>query len=136
MRKILLIAGFLVIGLGIVAYLIYNKPHQNMQKAEADMKVNAEELFSAFASDETAANEKYLDKVLAVTGEVKSVNTSEEGTVTITLNAGSEMFGVTCELDALSEHAKTDFQPGETITVKGICTGMLMDVVLVRCVVV
>lgn len=134
MRKILLIAGVLVFGLVVLAYFIYNKPHKNMERASADIELSATELFTAFETDESTANEKYLDKVLAVTGEVRSVQTNEEGTVTVTLSAGSDMFGVICELDTLSERPKTNFQPGETITLKGICTGMLMDVVLVRCV--
>lgn len=135
MRKLLLIGGALAIGAAVVAYLIYNKPHQNMDKATADIHIAASELLSAFETDEGAANAKYLDKIVAVTGEVREVVTTEEGLTTITLETGSAMSGIVCELDTLTEHPKTDFQPEETITVKGVCTGMLMDVVLVRCVV-
>jgi hypothetical protein len=135
MRKILLIGGVLAIGAAVVAYLIYNKPHQNMDKATADIQITASELLSAFESDESAANAKFLDKIVAVTGEVRETSTTEEGVTTIVLDTGSAMSGIVCELDTLTEHPKTDFQPGETITVKGVCTGMLMDVVLVRCVV-
>ena len=42
--------------------------------------------------------------------------------------------GVICQLDELSEHKRTEFETGETVQLKGRCTGMLMDVVLVRCV--
>ena len=135
MRKILLIGGVLAIGAAVVAYLIYNKPHQNMDRATADIQITASELLSAFEADESAANAKFLDKIVAVTGEVRETSTTEEGVTTIVLDTGSAMSGIVCELDTLTEHPKTDFQPGETITVKGVCTGMLMDVVLVRCVV-
>lgn len=135
MRKLLLIGGALAIGAAVVAYLIYNKPHQNMDRATADIQLTASELLSNFEADEDAANAKYLDKIVAVTGAVREVVTTEEGLTTITLETGSALAGVVCELDTLTEHPKTDFQPGETITVKGVCTGMLMDVVLVRCVI-
>ncbi len=136
MKKLLGIGLLLaLVGLG-VGYFTYNKPHQNMEKAEADVSIQAPELFSAFESDEGSANEKYLDKVIQVTGTVKEVSTDEEGNVSLTLESGSDLFGVICQLDNLTEHEKTDFQPGEQVTLKGKCTGMLMDVVLVRCVVV
>ncbi|MCO6476016.1 MAG: hypothetical protein J5I94_05305 [Phaeodactylibacter sp.] len=136
MKKLLGIGLLLaLVGLG-VGYFMYNKPHQNMEKAEADVSLQASELFSAFESDEGSANEKYLDKVIQVTGTVKEVSTDEEGNVSLTLDSGNGLFGVICQLDNLAEHERTDFQPGEQVTLKGKCTGMLMDVVLVRCVVV
>ena len=134
MRKLLLVGGLLLVGVGVVAYL-YNKPHSNMNKTMADIQVDATNLFTTFETDENAANDEYLGKVLAVTGTIREVTVNEEGTRSIILDTDSDMSGVVCEMDALSEHAKTDFEPGETITVKGICTGMLMDVVLVRCVI-
>lgn len=129
--KYVLLLVVILIGVGIY---MYNKPHQNMQRAAADFELEAPELFSQFENNEASANEKYLDKVLQVTGTIKEVGTDESGQVTVTLDAGSSMFGVICKLDELTDHTRTDFKAGETVTLKGMCTGMLMDVVLVRCV--
>ena len=122
-----------VIGAGIGVYQ-WNKPHENMDHAKTDVELSASELFTAFAENEGQANEAYLDKVIAVTGKVREVSKSPEGLVKVTLDSGDEMFGVICQLDELSDHQRTDFQPGASVTFKGKCTGMLMDVVLVRCV--
>lgn len=105
-----------------------------MERAKADATFAAEELYSAFDANETQANADYLDKVIQVTGKVRSSSRNEDGHVKVTLESGDAMFGVICELDEHSEHVRTEFEPGETITVKGLCTGKLMDVVLVRCV--
>lgn len=132
-----LVALVLLVALGAgVGYLIYNKPFQDMNSAKADITLTASELFTAFESDETSANEKYLDKVVQVSGTVKEVSTGDDGNISITLDSGSEMFGVICQLDNLTEQPRKDFKEGEQLTLKGVCTGMLMDVVLVRCVVV
>jgi hypothetical protein len=131
LKYLLLLA---VIG-AAVGFYQYNKPHQNMEKADADVTMTAPELFQAFEKDELSANETYLDKVVEVKGEVQQVSINDEGGISLTLNSGNDMFGVICQLDELTEHQKTTFEPGEEVTVKGICTGMLMDVVLVRCVV-
>lgn len=123
----------LAVGLGVAVYF-YNKPHQNMTKAEAAFSLPAEELFAAYEADETIANEKYLDQIIEVTGTVTNVTENEEGNLTLTLDGGSMMFGVICEMDTFSDQAAQTYEAGQTITLKGICTGMLMDVVLVRCV--
>ena len=136
MKKYLL-ALVLLVALGAgVGYLIYNKPFQDMNSAKADITLTAAELFTAFESDENAANSKYLDKVVQVSGTVKEVSTGDDGNISITLDSGSDMFGVICQLDNLTEQPRKDFKEGEQLTLKGVCTGMLMDVVLVRCVVV
>lgn len=134
MKKVLLY-GLPILLIGItVAYFIYNKPHQNMERSKVDMAVSAVDLFTEFEQNESKANEKYLEKVILVEGEIKEISTNEEGNVSLTLKSSSDLFGVICQMDNLTEHERTDFSVGETVSLKGICTGMLMDVVLVRCV--
>src|SRR5690606_11904509 len=99
-----------------------------------DFVVAAPAFFSEFELDETAANLKYLDKVIEISGSVRSFSKDEEGIVSITLGTDNELSGVICQLDQLTTHKRTTFESGEAVKFKGICTGMLMDVVLVRCV--
>lgn len=129
-KYVLLLA---LIGMGIGFYL-YNKPHQNMQRAKVDMALTASELFSAFEANEEAANAQYLDKVVQVEGVIQDINQDENGQFSLTLESGSDMFGVICQFDEQSEHQADHLKMGQKVTLKGICTGMLMDVVLVRCV--
>lgn len=127
------LVGILIVAVATGAYMYY-KPHQNIKAAKADVSLPAEAVFAAFEKDEAAANTEYLDKIVAVNGTVKEVNTNEEGITTVTLDAGQDMFGVICQLDELTEHPREEFTIGEKVRFKGVCTGMLMDVVLVRCV--
>lgn len=131
-RIIIIILAIALVG-GIIAYQMYNKPHKDMTSAESDISIEASELLKAFETDESAANQQYNDKVIAVSGKVADVG-NEDGIVKVTLDAGNPLGGVICQLDELSEHDRTDFEIGETVTLKGLCTGYLMDVVLVRCV--
>ena len=132
MKKIvyaILLIGLIGGGIGIYQY---NKPHKKMTTATSDFTVSALDLFTEFESDENLSNEKYLDKVVGVSGTVQEVK-EEDGVTSVTLNSGG-MFGVICQLDQLTEHKRTTFAIGENVSFKGICTGLLMDVVLVRCV--
>lgn len=134
MKKILLTLLTLGLIAGIVAYLMYNKPHDNISNAVVDISISSEQLFSEYEQNEAEANAKYLDKLVQVTGAVQSVLKNDKGMPQVTLNSGDELSGVICELDDLSEHSRMEFKEGEIVSFKGKCSGMLMDVVLVRCV--
>lgn len=134
MKKIIIIVvGLLLLGIAGAMFL-YHKPHQDISQADPDYIMTSPELFAAFETDEASANEKYLDKIIQISGKVASTTTDEEGQMSITLEGDGLMFGVICKLDGLSEPKRKDFSQGEEIRLKGICSGMLMDVVLVRCV--
>lgn len=132
MKRILIaLLALALIGGGVVYYM-WNKPHQNMVTAKTDVTIEAEALFNAYNADEDACNAKYLDKVIAVSGTVKTV-TNDEGTIKVGLDTGGD-FGVRCELSTTSPHKRTDFTPGERVTFKGTCSGFNFDVQLSNCV--
>lgn len=106
-----------------------------MEKVDVDVIMIVIEFFQVFEKDELFVNEIYLDKVVEVKGEVQQVLINEEGGISLILNSGNDMFGVICQFDELMEYQKMMFEFGEEVMVKGICIGMLMDVVLVCCVV-
>lgn len=134
MKKLIIIVLVLIAIGGVAGYFMYNKPHQSTAAAPSDFVVSAQTLFQEFNTDEAAANTKYLDKVVKVKGTVKAVETDEAGNVTMTLDAANEMFGVICTIP--NDNAAQLPEVGEEVTVKGVCTGKLMDVVLIRCVLV
>ena len=134
MNKILLFGLIFLLVAGFIGYKIYHKPHQNIQTAAADYRLTATELFTAFDENEKAANAKYLDKIISVTGEIAAVAEDDTGQVTVTLDGGGMLGGVVCKSDNFSENGIKNPRAGEEITLKCKCTGMLMDVVLVRCV--
>lgn len=134
MKRILIIGAIVIVGGLGLAYALYNKPHQNIKKQDAAFTLAAGSFLGEFESDETAANSKYLDKVVQVEGIVEDFKVDDQGVTSVRLKAGDGFAGVVCQLDERSEHERLEFKKGETVTFKGICTGMLMDVVMVRCV--
>lgn len=127
--KILLLVAAIGAATG---FYLYNKPVKSTSARNVELAVKSDELFNEFSNDENSANGKYLDKVVAVNGTVTRIE-QEDGMQVITLSTASDMFGVICKMEA-SENNVT-VKTGDVVTVKGICTGMLMDVVMVRCVV-
>jgi hypothetical protein len=128
MKAILISLLFVaLLGSAYAWFFVWNKPQQNIKQASA-ISINATDLFNAYSLNEAEANKTYINKVVAVTGEVSNVGTNNEGKTVVLLKSDDLMFGVNCTLEVAAP-----IKNGETITLKGLCTGFLTDVVLIRC---
>ena len=115
-----------IIGAGI-GYYMYSKPLASINSMKTDHQISSTDLLEVFEDDETVANEKYLDKVIEVTGTVIKAETLN-GTTSIYLSTENDLSNIICQLEKEDDSIKK----GQEVTIKGICTGYLMDVVLVR----
>jgi DNA/RNA endonuclease YhcR with UshA esterase domain len=127
------IIGILILGsLGaFVAYKMYNKPHVNVKEASADIAISANKILEDFSTDEITANTKYLEKIIEVKGVISDTKIEKEKGI-ITLKTNDDFGSVLCHLSAAATKQMSALKEGQTITVKGICTGYLMDVILVK----
>ncbi len=126
----LLAVAFITAGYGF--YLFRKKP-ADIRVLSAQYEMPSATLVHEFSLDETTATKKYLDKIIAVTGKVTGVEADAGGRATVILDGGDPLSAVTCSFyneEAVS--AKT-LQKGNDVTIKGMCTGKLMDVVLNKC---
>ena len=125
--------GIAILMLCLAAWGIYRiyQPHRNVSGIDAVAALSAADLYQDFKLDETAANKKWVGKVIEVTGTIASLSESENY-ISINLRATSEG-GVDCSM--LKKDLDGQFKSGDSITIKGKCTGFLMDVNLVDCVV-
>jgi hypothetical protein len=125
--------GFLLLclaGWGIYSVL---KPHSNVEGEQAVATLTAASLYSDFQHDENLANKKWVGKVIEVSGAISSVN--EAGKYISVNLAGSADGAVNCSILKKDLSPNEKFNKGDSITIKGKCTGFLMDVNLVDCVV-
>lgn len=137
-RRIILALAALIVIAGAYGIYLYTKPTADLEKAKADFSVDAESFFLEFSGDESAANEKYVGKVIEVTGPVASISNSEGGVRVIFLL--DDLFGISCSVDSAYAVKVTDrldgLGTGDEVTVRGRCNGMLTDVQLSSCVLV
>ena len=125
MRIILFVIGIVIFGSVAVAFIVFNKPHRSVEGEEAII-ITSDKLFSAYETNEIEADQKYLDKVTEVTGVVTATLKNQSDQFVIVLDADHPMFGVTCTTAEEIENINV----GMVVTVKGICTGYLSDVVI------
>ncbi|TSE04644.1 OB-fold protein [Aquimarina algiphila] len=124
-----------ITGIIIIVNIVYNKPHISVSEASPDITLVSQKLLNDFENNEFESNSKYLDKIIEVNGTISEINVSENKGI-ITLSDEGSMGGVICHLSP-EEHTKiASLKKGQNIKIKGICTGYLMDVILVKCIII
>lgn len=131
----------IVLGAGLLAavgaFMIYNKPHKDLNALTADVQLSATELYQAFEADETEANERFLGKLVEVDGQVQEMTETEGGGMLVVLREESDMFGVNCSFLPEEMSGTSALEIGSSVLVKGMCSGStLAGVDLSRCVLV
>ncbi len=130
--KIALFAVTFIAIAGILAALyMFNLKHTDMSKAKPDFIITATALQKEFENNETTASAKYINKILEVTGTIASMTVADSNNTNISLKTGSDISSVICTFQAVKDPSY--FKTGEEITLRGECSGFLMDVLLNNC---
>jgi len=114
------------------AWHLYDKPHLSTAGETADVTINADTLYHQYQANEHAADRKYLGKVLSVTGRLTEIQHGARSDIWI-LSTQPGGGGISCQLFA-GTRVDPEPRPGDAVTVKGRCTGFLMDGNLSDCV--
>jgi len=126
--------ALLVLAAASFGYYEYSRGNADLEGATAQVCIAAPALLGEFTQNEAQADAKYLNKITCARGVVKSVEKDHTGSISITLDAGDPIANVSCELDVRHINQAEKIHAGDTVNMTGICTGMLTDVVLVRCI--
>ncbi len=118
------------------AYFEYNREPADLTSLKAQVTVSAIELVNEYETNEEVANARYLGKTVDVTGIIAEINNQKDTLVNVMLGDAAGLHKISCLLS--STHAATiqSFEINDSITLRGICTGYLMDVELNRCVII
>jgi hypothetical protein len=131
MKKLIVsLFAIVVLSLGIGLYYFYKQP-PDIRESISDFEVTAAELMENY-SDEMRGNELYLGHVITVTGRVANLE-NENGNLTVFLETGDPLTGITCSLYPDEIASFQSLQVGKEVRVKGECTGKLTDIILTHC---
>jgi hypothetical protein len=133
---------FVLIAIAAVAlflYLEYNRTNADLKTSRAQFSMEATELIAAFDTDTASASKKYTDKVIEVSGVVKSIDTYGNPVV-ISMGRQGDPSSVKCSMDSSYARDYENVQEGDELRIKGMCNGGTKegdfgtDVSLNRCV--
>ena len=135
-RNLLVLLLFAGAGLGLYGYYRYNEGNPSVMDQTVAARFSAEALLDVFQKDETGATRQYADKVLAVRGSVRRIAIEPTGGYTLYLATMDIMRSISCSLDTLVyRQSPPTLHIGDSVEIRGVCTGSLLDIVMVRCVV-
>lgn len=132
-KRILILVVIIVAATAVFLGVRYTfrESESSVASEPAVASIGASELLRLFETNEDSANQLYLGKVIAVTGIVDSYS-GDSLSVSVYLKDPEDFSGVTCVFDKSLIDA-SPIQTGTEVSIKGICSGYLFDVILNRC---
>jgi len=100
--------------------------------------LSAIELYSAYNSNEVAADQKFKDKIITVTGTVENIAKDIMDDIYVTLKGerGEYSIGsIQCFFSKAHTDQAATLKKGQKLTVKGKCTGKMMNVLMRGCII-
>ncbi len=131
-KTFVLIAAVLAIAVGLYVWQNFLKTAPAMRKLEAEYRVNSNEFYAEFEENEDAANEKYVNRIVEIIGELESIEMNEGSKPVINLKTeGFGMIKFTMESN-LSSGELNELELNSTLLIRGECIGYLLDVLIER----
>lgn len=124
---ILLGIALVLAGVAIYAYREFHRTNINLAEVMADVEVGAVPLVNEFLANDSIANDKYRNKILAVQGMVKEVTTSDGDCTVVMGDTAGMSSAVRCLLDSTQAAMVGTIHRGDLITIKGAITGFKKD---------
>lgn len=109
------------------------------EKAEAKKnvkKLELDEMLADYKGNEVAADKKYKGKFVEISGVAREIKKDITDDTYIEVGVDNEAFSIPnvhCELGKKGEDEAAKLKKGQKITVRGIVTGLMMDVQLKDC---
>lgn len=129
LKKILIIIlAFIVVGAGIYWYIATEK-FSDTSKRRASYRVNAIEFIKEFQNNDNAANKKYTDKIIIVTGIVSEIEMADTTINIKFIDTASNSYAIFAFQEQHLEDAKT-IKRGDTVSIKGSCSGGIYSEIL------
>ncbi len=135
-KNILVAAAIIIIIAAGYFYREYNRKPADVIDAAPAYKIEAAKMVELYETDEPEANRQWLGKIVQVAGSITEINNQQDTLINIILGESNAMHKVSCLLDKRHITEIEKCAVGQQISIKGICTGFLLDVELNRCVIV
>ena len=127
-KIIIAIALIAAIAFGVYYYVfVYSSQHRRQVQSETGIAITSDSLVAKYQADEKLANSLYLNKAVVVTGNLLSIDKNQEGKTTLVIGRTDSFSNVSI---TMSSNLPIAQKVGESITIKGLCTGALSDVVI------
>ena len=128
-KKIIIALIALSLVLGAAYWFIFNDKFADTTERKAAYTISADAFIKEFESNDSVANKKYADKIVAVSGRVSELEAADS---TINVKFSNSLTGSYIIFDFQAQHANEakSLKVGDSITIKGSCSGSIYSKLL------
>ncbi|MEQ8175043.1 MAG: hypothetical protein ABRQ26_08210 [Syntrophomonadaceae bacterium] len=101
--------------------------------ASEEISITSYQLCTEYRANEALANTKYKDKVLIVSGVINKVGKDYANKLFLSIDGFDAVSSTACFFDPAKVTELNKLRNGQTVTIKGTCSGMAGDVALQDC---
>ena len=133
----------LVLGIGFGVWKgmkEYNRTNEDLITVKAEINISAVDLTREYEANDSAADQKYLGRIVETNGNIKKIEKDEKGFYTVIMGDSSSLSSVRCSMDTTHNEDAAHLTAGSSSTLRGVCTGfnkdemgLGSDVILNRC---
>ncbi len=126
---------FTVLSILTYVYFEFQRPSRvDVLNSISDDKLSADDLISMFTHDEKLANTIYVEKTIEVKGIIKGISSmNDRRTILLKSKQFTKNF-IVCDMMPFGENQVEKLSVGDTIILKGVCKGFLLDVIMLNCI--
>ncbi len=125
------IIAFLIAAAFITLKIMTKNAERNVATEQA-ISLSATDFSSIYKNNEDSANKMYLNQTIQLTGVISSITENQNNQMDATLFTNDSLPTINCTIDGLYKSINT----ADTITIKGICTGILSNINLINCIII
>lgn len=127
-----LFVSFIMVFMTISILFIVNKTENSSIKKKVYKTLTSKTLLNTYKTD---AFEDLIDQVIIIEGTLKEVHFKNDA-YTLYINHDNETFHIMCELKKDESYKINALKTGQTIMIKGVVKGHLLDIILLSCVII
>ncbi len=120
---------------GFLFFNFINQKVQTTQKTESVITLSADNLSKEIILIEDLKRfDHFIEKAIQIKGIIKKIESNGNG-YTVVLNSENKKINILCKLQVDQNEKIGDLIIGDTITIKGIYKGYLIDMILLNCII-
>jgi hypothetical protein len=120
---------FAFVGFMLVENFLKNETFANTSSIKADYTLTATELLKEFTGADSAANKKYLNKTIALQGNVSAIDILADSTSTVKFEDSTGSYIIlSFEKNEFNKIQK--IKKGDPVSIKGVCSGSIYSQIL------
>ncbi|MEM6516594.1 MAG: hypothetical protein AAF688_10465 [Bacteroidota bacterium] len=133
-KKMVVMVFAVLVALGTLVYNIATKTTSDTLTAEVHWNTTSGELLQKISGNNADELNDYLEKAIVITGELENVS-KINGEKTLLLKNDGFKAKILCELQKNQSDEVAILKVGDTLKIKGIYKGHLLDAILLNCII-